>query len=125
MDVEYISLFLNDRSIVNGFGVPVKASTTVLNWGIDLGIFEGYLKSGRGFPNGYSLFIPDFWHVTHGDAKCLPPEEAECLWNSTVAVRDKLLPFVESTEMVLNPFPGTRFHLKNFVPYEGEQRTKT
>lgn len=120
--MEYISLFLDNTSVVNGFGQSIKVADTVLNWGIDLKIFEGYLASPSGFPKGYSLFIPDFWHITHGDAKCLPKMEAEELWESTVKAREKASSFIDSTEMVLSPHPGTRLHLKNLVPYIDEQR---
>jgi len=117
-NLEYISLFIDNKSIKNGLGKSVKASDTVLNWAVDLKIFAGYLASTKGFPSDYSLFIPDFWHITHGDAKCLPKEEAEKLWHSTTVVREAAKPFIESTEMVLKPYPGTRLHLKNIVPYE-------
>jgi hypothetical protein len=117
-NLEYISLFVDNDSIKNGFGKSVKASQTILNWATDLKIFAGYLASTAGFPKDYSLLIPDFWHITHGDAKCLPKEEAEKLWDSTVVAREAAKPFIESTEMVLKPFPGTKFHLKNIVPYE-------
>lgn len=117
-DVEHISLFLDNKSIRNGLGKRLKVADTVLNWGIDLKIFAGYLASSKGFPKDYSLFIPDFWHITHGDAKSLPKVEADELWDSTVTARKLAEPFIESTEMVLKPMPGTRFHLKNNVPYE-------
>jgi len=117
-EVEYISLFLDNTSIVNGFGKKLKVANIVLNWGIDLKIFMGHLSSPGGFPKEYSLFIPDFWHITHGDAKCLPKTEAEELWESTNIAREAAKPYIESTEMVVKPMPGTRFHLKNNVPYE-------
>lgn len=116
MSLEYISLFVDNKSIKNGLGKSVKLSDTILGWAIDLKIFQAYLTTS--FPKDYSLFIPDFWHVTHGDAKCLPKEEANELWDSTVAAREAAKPFIESSEMVLSPHPGTRFHLKNNVPYE-------
>lgn len=117
MGIEYISLLVDNNRIVNGFGKSVKVSETILGWGIDLKIFQAYLAAGK-FPEDYSLFIPDFWHITHGGAQCLPKVEAEELWGSTVDAREAIKPFIASTTMVLEPHPGTRFHLKNNVPYE-------
>ena len=121
MSIEYISLLVDNSTIVNGFGKSIKASDTILGWGADLKAFQSHLASGK-FPNGYSLFIPDFWHITHGSAKCLPKDEANELWDSTMNAREAAKPFIESTEMVLSPHPGTRLHLKNFVPYQGERK---
>lgn len=117
MTIEYISLFVDDSSIVNGLGKKLKVSKTILTWANSLKKFQERLAT-KSFPEGYSLFIPDFWHIAYGDAKCLPKFEADELWDSTVKARESAKPYIESTEMVLSPYPGTRFYLKNNVPYE-------
>jgi len=109
MDIEYISLLIDNNSVVNGFGESVKAAETIRNWGHDMNQFYKYLSDGF-FPSEYSLFVPDFWHITHGDAKCFPKVEAEQLWGSTVAVRREAMGFVKTTEMVIKPHPGTKLY---------------
>jgi len=121
MSVEHISLFVDNSSVVNGLGKSVKTADTILKWGRDLQEFQSHLAS-KDFPTGYSLLVPDFWHIAYGDAKCLPKAEADELWESTVEARKAAEPFIESTEMVLSPHPGTKLHLKNFVPYKDERK---
>jgi hypothetical protein len=109
MDIEYISLLIDNNSVVNGLGESVKAAETIRNWGSDMTQFYKYLTDGF-FPNNYSLFVPDFWHIAYGDAKCLPKTEADLLWESTVAARTEAMPFVKMTEMGVRPHPGTPLH---------------
>jgi hypothetical protein len=115
-DIGHLSLFLDNSTIRNGLGENVRVADTVAAWSVDYLQFRGYLGYGMGFPDNYSLFVPDLWHITYGDAKCLPEKEAEELWYSTVWVRNHAKPFIESTEMVLKPHPGTRLYFKNIVP---------
>lgn len=121
MSVEYISLFVENDRVVNGFGKSVKISDTILKWSKDLISFQGYLST-KTFPQQYSITIPDFWHICYGDAKCLPKAEADELWQSTVEARKAAEPFIESTEMVLSPHPATRLHIKNIVPYSSTEK---
>jgi hypothetical protein len=109
MDIEFISLLIDNDSVQNGLGESVKASDTIRNWGKDMTQFYKYLSDGF-FPQDYNLFVPDFWHITHGDAKCLPKVEGELLWESTVAARKEATPFIKSTEMVLRPHPGSKLY---------------
>ena len=111
-DIATISLLVDNKSIVNGHGKSVRASDTILQWAKDLQEFKSHVESGD-FPAGYTLLIPDFWHIAYGDAKCLPKEEADTLWQSSVEARELATPFIEGTEMVLQPHPGTKLHLKN------------
>lgn len=114
MSVEYISVFVDNDEIVDGRGRSVKASEAISKWASDLASFREHLAS-KTFPQKYSLLVPDFWHVCYGRAKCLPKAEADELWGSTCEARTAAEPFVESTERVLRPYPGTRLRLKNLA----------
>jgi len=120
MSVEYISVLVDNDGTINGLGESVKVSETILKWASDLALFQEHLAS-KTFPQSYSLLVPDFWHICYGRAKCLPKVEADELWESTVEARKAAEPFVDCTEMVLRPHPGTRLHLKNLVPYKPEE----
>jgi len=121
MNIGYISLFVDNKSIVNGLGKSVKAADAILKWAKDLQEFQQHLAC-KNFPNQYSLVVPDFWHIAYGDAKSLPKAEADELWESTVEARKAAEPFIESTEMILLPHPGTKLYLKNLVPYKDERK---
>ena len=115
MSIEYISLLIDNKSVVNGFGKSVKASDTILQWAKDLKEFKSHVEAGV-FPDGYTLMVPDFWHIAYGDAKCLPKEDADTLWQSSVDAREIATPYIQETEMVIKPHPGTKLHLKKIVP---------
>ncbi|NDD52341.1 hypothetical protein EBZ39_00415 [bacterium] len=113
-DLRVLTLYVSDDETVNGFGESVKLYTTLRQWADACEEFYKHFESGA-FPANYKIFIPDFWHVAYGDAKCFPRSEADLLWNSTVAVRKLAEPFIELSEMVLRPHPGTLFHLKSGI----------
>lgn len=116
MSVEYISVLVDNDGTVNGLGESVKVSEAISKWASDLASFQEHLAS-KTFPQKYSLLVPDFWHICYGRAKCLTKFEADELWESTCEARKAAEPFVESTETVLRPHPGTRLHLKNPAPH--------
>lgn len=115
MSVEYISVLVDNDGTVNGLGESVKVSEAILKWASDLASFQEHLAS-KNFPRPYSLLVPDFWHICHGRAKCLPKAEADELWESTLEAHKAAETFVERTEIVTRPHPGTMLHLKNLAP---------
>lgn len=112
MNLEYIALLLDNDSVVNGLHESVRVSDTIRNWAKDLAQFQEFLAAKK-FPPNYSLFIPDFWHIAYGDAKCLPAEEADTLWNSTVNAREAAKPYVYAYDLVVKTHPGSRMYLSN------------
>jgi hypothetical protein len=110
MSLEFIALLLDNNSVVNGRHESVRVADTIRNWARDLTEFQGFLAEKK-FPADYSLFVPDFWHIAYGDAKCLPAEEADALWSSTVNAREAAMPYLKAYELVVTPHPGSRLHL--------------
>lgn len=113
-DLGYLTLLINDTDTVNGLGQSVSLLTTLSNWIKAYEEFYRHFLVGE-FPVGYKVFIPDFWHVTYGDAKCFTRHDGELLWNSVVEVQKLAQPFIESTELILRPHPGSVLHLKSGV----------
>jgi hypothetical protein len=110
-DLAFISLLVDDISVVNGLHEPIPVATVLRQWAKDYTMFYEYL-SAREFPENYSIFVPDFWHIAYGDAKCLAKEDATELWESSVTLRNDAR-FVEDwTELVIKPHPGTRVGIK-------------
>jgi hypothetical protein len=110
-DLAFISLLLDDVSIVNGLGERLPVAQILRRWAADYTKFYEYLNA-REFPENYSIFIPDFWHITYGDAKCLPSEDAKDLWESAVTLRNDARLVEDWTELVTKPQPGTRVGVK-------------
>lgn len=110
-DIAAISLFVNDAEIVNGFGQSLPVADTIRQWAQDSERFYKYLNAGE-FPEDYSIFVPDFWHIAYGRAKCLTPEDAKTLWDSSVVLRNDARLVEDWTEMVVQPHPGTRIGIK-------------
>lgn len=110
-DLGFISLLVDDKSIVNGLGEKLPISQIIADWAKTSEQFYNYLDIGE-FPAGYSVFIPDFWHITHGQAKCLPKEDAERLWDSAVLLRNDTRLLETWTELVVQPCPGQRIGIK-------------
>ena len=86
-NIEYISLLIDNDEVVNGLGESRKIADVIKNWAKDLKIFQSHVAV-KHFPENYSFFIPDFWHITYGRAKCLPNSEAKELWESASQARE-------------------------------------
>lgn len=111
-DLDFISLLIDNESIVNGLGVSLPMSKIIEGWAHDYRQFYAYMDAGE-FPENYHIFIPDFWHIAYGDAKCLPKEAADALWNSAVTLRnDARLLNEDWSELVVYPCPGQRIGIR-------------
>lgn len=79
LDLGYISLFLDNDEVVNGLGESKRVSEVIANFGRDVQEYCTYVNSE--FPPGYQLYVPDFWHIAFGRAKCLTQEDGQLLWD--------------------------------------------
>jgi hypothetical protein len=113
-DLRYLTLLVNDTDTVNGLGESVLLRATLEKWIDAYEEFYRHFIAGE-FPAGYKIFVPDFWHVTFGDAKCLTKQDAALLWESVVQVQKCSAPFVQETELILRPHPGSMIHLNTGV----------
>lgn len=94
LDLGYISLFLDNDEVVNGVGESKRVCEVVANFSRDVQLYCKYVNSE--FPSGYQLYIPDFWHIAFGRAKCLTKEDGQLLWDVSSFLVDVMAPLQAS-----------------------------
>ena len=90
LDLGYISLFLDNDEIIDGFGESKHVSDVIAKFAKDVSGYCEYAQSK--FPNDYQLYVPDFWHIAFGRAKCLTQEDGQMLWDVASFLLDVMLP---------------------------------
>lgn len=94
LDLGYISLFLDNDEVVNGLGESKRISEVIANFARDVKEYCEFVNSE--FPPGYKLYIPDFWHIAFGRAKCLTKEDGQLLWDVSSYLVDVMGPLQAS-----------------------------
>jgi hypothetical protein len=113
-DLRYLTLLVNNTDTVNGLGQSVLLRATLENWIEAYEEFYRHFIAGE-FPPNYKIFVPDLWHVTFGDAKCFTSQDAKLLWESVAQVQKYSVPFIQETELILRPHPGSVLHLNTGI----------
>lgn len=88
----YISLLLDEDEVVDGSGESKHVSTLIAKFAEDVSEYCEYAKSQ--FPAGYQLYIPDFWHIAFGRAKCLTNEDGQLLWDAACFIHVVMVPML-------------------------------
>lgn len=85
-DLSAYALMMTPGTVANnaGRGDTIDVSKLLENYHAALLDVIAKLTSGEALPSDYELWVPDLWHVTHGDASSLPPQDAEAVWQSQV-----------------------------------------
>jgi hypothetical protein len=86
-DLSIIALCVNKDAAVNGNEESVNIVKNIEEFHQDFTKLVECVKSTGKPPPSYNIFVPDFWHVAYGRAKCMPAEEAELLWGSVIVAR--------------------------------------
>jgi hypothetical protein len=81
--IEMVALLLEDDSLSNGLGDVIDPCQTIRDYQQQLLELVPYIRDHNRPPDGFELFVPDFWHISHGRAKMLTGEDGTNLHNSS------------------------------------------
>jgi SMI1 / KNR4 family (SUKH-1) len=70
--------------VVNARGQAIDYFSLISTFLEEFRVVLRHLKTGKPFPENFVWFIPDFWHVCFGGAKCFTPTDALDLWDAAV-----------------------------------------
>lgn len=93
LDLAYIAVLLDNNEVVNGLGKSIRVCDVITAWDAALKAFCSHVID-ESFPDEYSLYVPDFWHIAYGRAKCLTKEQGDSLWLSACTVHDLMKPLI-------------------------------
>ncbi len=112
LNINYIALLYDDKSINNRLGYHTKMTDILKSWNIELKQFCKHLTAHE-FPVGYAIFVPNFFAINFGKHQIMQQKEINFLWQSMLAV-GKVLEFKAQQNQVRvisihKPYPGTLF----------------
>jgi hypothetical protein len=84
LDLTGFLLMLKPFCAQNGLGEPVHYHRAMEVYQERFNVLLDHFQNGTELPSGFTLFIPDLWHIAKGRATSFPKEDGEELWQCTV-----------------------------------------
>ena len=110
-EIAHLALQVGTKDVTNDMGQPIDLSSIIANYHRQSEQLVASLQEEGEPPSDWSFFVPDFWHVTFGNAGCFTEEDANDLWHSTVwgiKVGDEFFKYKDHT--IAYGYKGTHYH---------------